>query len=69
VEAELRPFCGARRSSNYLFRQSVVLRVRVGVSKYEMRLYILLEYITYNMDISILLLGNRSNQSINLIAL
>jgi hypothetical protein len=37
--------------------------------KYEMRLHILLEYITYNMDISILLLGNRSNQSINLIAL
>jgi hypothetical protein len=69
MEAELRPFCGARRSSNYLFGQSVVLRVRVGVSKYEMRLHILLEYITYNMDISILLLSNRSNQPINLIAL
>jgi hypothetical protein len=29
AEAELRPFCGARRSSNYLFRYSGVLRVRV----------------------------------------
>jgi hypothetical protein len=47
----------------------VIVRVRVRVSKYEMRLHILLEYITYNMDISILLLGNRSNQPINLIAL